>query len=210
MNFDAESLRQQIPYYLAAEDRQVLVEELKAIVSGGTADYFLSRYRDAFKADMLQGDGWRGFQLFLFDTGERRSVRGLVLSNSCDVDPENPREVPARVIFAPLVKLAAYKALLDESGIDTEKVEAKIDSIKAQKTTNIFYLPEGGPLEEDHVVRFDEAQSMPVAAHTASPDKEKLFTLSNTGFYMLVLKLSVHFCRLQEKVNRKPTPTAAA
>ena len=65
-------------------------------------------------------------------------------------------------------------------------------------------------MEEDHVVRFDEAQSMPVAAHAASSDKEKLFTLSNTGFYMLVLKLSVHFCRLQEKVNRKPTPTAAA
>lgn len=209
MNFDAESLQQQIPYYLTAEDRLVLVEELKAITSGGTPDYLLSAYNDSFQEIMLQGDGWPGFQLFMFDTGERRSVRGLVLSNSCDVDPENPREVPARVIFAPLVKFAAYKALLDASGISADRVAAKIESIKTQKTTNIFYLPAGGPLVEDYVVRFDEAQSMPVAAHTANRDGQKLFTLSNTGFYMLVLKLSVHFCRLQEKVNRRPAEGTA-
>ncbi len=208
MSFDVESLQQQIPSYLTSEDQQVLVNELKAIASGGSANYLLSAYNDTFKGDMLQGDGWRGFQLFLFDTGERRSVRGLVLSNSCDVDPSNPRDVPARVIFAPLVKLSAYKTLLDASGIGAERVEAKIASIKAQKTTNIFFLPAGGPLEEDYVVRFDEAQSMPVQAHTTSSHREKLFTLSNTGFYMLVLKLSVHFCRLQEKVNRKPIAAA--
>ena len=73
-----------------SKDRQVLVNELKAISRGGTADYFLGQTRDAFKSDMLQGDGWRGFQLFMFDTGKRRSVQGLVISNSCDVDPFLP------------------------------------------------------------------------------------------------------------------------
>lgn len=209
MNLDAETLIQQIPYYLTAEDQKVLLDELKAISCGGTAKYLLSTYRDSFKEMMLQGDGWRGFQLFLFETGERRSVRGIVLSNSCDVDLNNPREVPARVIFAPLVKLAAFKALLNASGIGADRVDDKIAAVKAQKTSNIFYLPAGGVLEEDYIVRFDEAHNMPVAAHTASSDREKLFTLSNTGFYMLVFKLSVHFCRLQEKVNRKPIETAA-
>lgn len=209
MNLDAETLIQQIPYYLTAEDQKVLLDELKAISCGGTAKYLLSTCRDSFKEMMLQGDGWRGFQLFLFETGERRSVRGIVLSNSCDVDPNNPREVPARVIFAPLVKLAVFKALLNASGIGADRVDDKIAAIKAQKTSNIFYLPAGGVLEEDYIVRFDEAHNMPVAAHTASSDREKLFTLSNTGFYMLVFKLSVHFCRLQEKVNRKPIETAA-
>lgn len=209
MNLDAETLIQQIPYYLTAEDQKVLLDELKAISCGGTAKYLLSTCRDSFKEMMLQGDGWRGFQLFLFETGERRSVRGIVLSNSCDVDPNNPREVPARVVFAPLVKLAVFKALLNASGIGADRVDDKIAAIKAQKTSNIFYLPAGGVLEEDYIVRFDEAHNMPVAAHTASSDREKLFTLSNTGFYMLVFKLSVHFCRLQEKVNRKPIETAA-
>ena len=209
MNLDAETLIKQIPQYLTAEDQKVLLEELTAISRGGTANYLLSPARDTFKDVMLQGDGWRGFQLFLFETGERRSVRGLMLSNSCDVDPKNPRDIPARVIFAPLVKLVAFKALLERSAIDAARVAAKIEAIKAQKTTNIFYLPSGGALDEDYVVRFDEAQSMPVAAHVSDGGREKLFTLSNTGFYMLILKLSVHFCRLQEKVNRKPEESAA-
>lgn len=203
MQFDPESLQQQIPYYLTAEDRQVLVHELRTISKGGAADYFLSPFRDCFKADMLQGDGWRGFQLFNFDTGERRSVQGLVMSNSCDVDPVNPRDVPARVIFAPLFKLADYEELLRASGIDKRKVDEKIASIRAQKTTNLFFLPAGGPLAEDNVVRLDHTHSMPVTAHVGAPDREKVFTLNNTGFYMLVFKLSVHFCRLHEKVNRK-------
>lgn len=209
MEFDAESLQKHIPFYLTSEDQQALVRELKSIAGGGKADYLLGEYRDSFKSLMLQGDGWRGFQLFIFDSGERRVVRGMVLSNSCDVDSENPRDVPARVIFAPLVKLSVYETLLAKSGIDAAKVQAKIASIKAQKTTNVFYLPACGTLDEDYIVRLDEAQSMPVAAHVRSADREKLFTLSNTGFYMLVLKLSVHFCRLQEQVNRKPAKEAA-
>lgn len=203
MNFDVEHLQRHIPHYLTAEDQQTLIRELKAIVGGESADYFLSSYNDQFQAHMLQGDGWRGFQLYLFETGALRSVRGLVLSNSCDVDPANPRDLPARVIFAPLIRLAAYEALLEASDVSADRVAAKIASIRAQKTTNIFFLPAGGPLGEDHVVRLDEAHSMPVPAHAASADRQKLFTLSNTGFYILVLKLSVHFCRLQEKISRR-------
>ena len=209
MNLDLESLQQQIPYYLTAKDRQVLVDELKAISKGEPADYFLSPYRDSFKADMLQGDGWRGFQLFKFDTGERRTVQGIVMSNSCDVEPRNARDVPARVMFAPLVKFAAYEVVLRASGIDTKKVDEKLASIRGQKTTNMFFLPAGGPLVEDHVVRLDDAHSMPFAAHASAQGREKLFTLTNTGFYMLVLKLSVHFCRLHEKVNRKSAAPVA-
>ena len=210
MEFDAENLQKQIPFYLAAEDQQALIRELKVIADGGAADYLLGEYRDSFKDVMLQGDGWRGFQLFIFESGMRRSVRGVVLSNSCDVDPENPRDVPARVIFAPLVKLSVYEALLTASRIDATKVQAKLASIRSQKTTNVFFLPASGALTEDYVVRLDEAHSMPVAAHIGDADRKKLFTLSNAGFYMLVLKLSVHFCRLQERVNRKPTGGEAA
>ena len=203
MNLDTESLQRQIPYYLTSEDGQALVNDLKAISRGGTADYFLGQTRDVFKSDMLQGDGWRGFQLFMFDTGDRCSVQGLVISNSCDVDPNNRRDFPARVIFAPLVKLATYEACLRESSIKQPQIDEKLAAIRAQKTSNLFFLPSGGPLTDDHVVRLDDAHSMPVAAHSDATDREKLFTLSNTGFYMLVFKLSIHFCRLQEKVNRR-------
>jgi hypothetical protein len=208
MNFDAASLQQQIPFYLTARDRKVLIDELSAISKNGTANYFLPPDRDAFQSDMLQGDGWRGFQLFEFDTGNRLSIQGLVLSNSCDVDQTNQRDVPSRVIFAPLVKLSAFEAVLRKMNIEHQRVDAKLASIRAQKTTNMFFLPAGGPLGEDHVVRLDDAHSMPVAKHMPETGREKIFTLSNTGFYMLVFKLSVHFCRLHENINRTSATTS--
>lgn len=199
MSFDADDFKKHVPYYLTVDDQNALVSELKAFSTGKTPSYFLGDYDNAYKLDMLQGDGWQGFQLLLFESGERRSVRGMVLSNSCDIDPANKREVPSRVVFAPLVKLAAYKQLLDVSGIGPERVDAKIASIKSQKTTNIFYLPSESPLSEDYVVRLDELYSMPTSAHNR---QTKLFTLSMAGFYIFILKLSYHFCRLQENVNR--------
>ncbi|WP_143043314.1 hypothetical protein [Sphingopyxis sp. YR583] len=133
-----------------------------------------------------------------------------MLSNSCDIAPENARATPSRVTFAPLVKLAAYQELLHKSGIKPESIEDKISSIKAQKITNIFFLPAGGDLAEDHIVRLDEAQSMPVSIHEKSEEREKLFTLSMAGFYMLVFKISVHFCRLQEGIPRGHAAATAA
>ena len=130
------------------------------------------------------------------------------MSNSCDIDPQNPRAAPSRVIFAPLVKLAAYEGLLRGGGFEMKSVDDTLAAIRAQKITNLFFLPAGGPLEEAHVVRLDEVHSMPVGAFFKPKEPEKLFTLSNTGFYMFVLKLSVHFCRLHEKINRNHALTA--
>ncbi len=203
MNFDTESLRQQIPYYLTAEDKRILTNELKEISQGGTANYLLSPQHDSFLEDMLQGDGWEGFYLFKYPDGKRISVRGLVLSNSCDINPDNSRDVPSRVLFAPLVKLSKFEVLLRRAGIAEKRISEKLNSIRTQKTTNIFFLPGGGMLSEDYIVRFDETQSMPAQAHSDIENKQKLFTLSNTGFYMLVFKLSIHFCRLHENVDRK-------
>lgn len=203
MELDVDTLRQQIPHYLTSSDRKVLLDGLKAIASGEKVNYFLSPYNDTFKNKMLQGDGWRGFQLFNFSTGKRLSVKGIVLSNSCDIDPENSEQIPSRVIFAPLVKLEKYKFLLQKNGITQANIKDVIDSVKAQKTYNALYLPANGPLEEEYIIRFDDIHSMPVAAHHDIHDKEKIFTLSAIGFYMLVFKLSVHFCRLQEGVPRK-------
>jgi hypothetical protein len=207
MNLDTNTLKEQIPHYLSAEDQRLLVTELNAISRGGSAEFVLSAARDQFREQMLQGDGWRGFVLFSFETGERRSVAGLVLSNSCDIDPNNPRDLPTKVTFAPLARLSTFVELLTASGISSDRIASKVDSIKSQRTTNIFYLPAGSFLRHDYVIRFDDALSMPVSFHEKSSDRGKLFTLNNTGFYMLVLKLSIHFCRLQEKINRKHAHT---
>lgn len=203
MSNDIENLATFLPQYLSADDQKVLLDNLSAISQGDeNVPYSLSDYDDQHGDRMLQGDGWRGFRAYVFQQDEVKSLRGLVLSNSCDVAPENPRATPPRVTFAPLVRLAKFEELLLASGINQHAIDAKIAAIKAQKTSNVFYIPQGGKVDEEYLVRLDEAHSMPLSIHNGVEEREKLFTLSNAGFYMLAFKLSVHFCRLQENVQR--------
>lgn len=207
MTFDADALRQQIPYYLtAAPDQKVLLSELQRLIEGAGKGYFIPARYDGYTAEMLQGDGWRGFQIFSFESNQPNRTRGIVLSNSCDVSTENVRVLPPKVTFAPIVKLSKIVRRFEERGLDGEQVASRLTSIKAQQVTNIFYIPADGVLDEDHVVLLDDLHSMPVETHRRTA--QKLFTLSMAGFYLFVFKLSVHFCRLHEQVNRKPTEVA--
>jgi len=178
MNMDVESLQQNLPHYLSAEDQKKLVSELNAINSGQEIDFILSDYNDKFKKEILQGDGWRGFYLFNFTSKKCISARGIVLSNSCDVDKQNKRDLPTRISFAPLVRLSAYYNILRKSKIPGKNIESKIESIKAQKTTNIFYIPKCKSLDEDYIIRLDDIHSMPTKNLLASKEIEKLFTFA--------------------------------
>lgn len=205
MTFDADALRQQIPYYLtAAPAQKALLAELKALVEGADKGYFIPAGYDGYTAEMLQGDGWRGFQVFSFKSGNVSAVRGIVLSNSCDVSQENARVLPPNVTFAPIVKLSKIVERFKAHDLDGEKVASRLTDIKAQRVTNMFYLPADGLLDEDYVALLDDLHSMPVELHRKAA--EKLFTLSMAGFYLFVFKLSVHFCRLHENVNRTMIP----
>lgn len=204
MDFDPDALRRQIPYYLTEENRQGFIKELESLIRSGGTNIFLSNHHHDSKDFLLQGDGWRGFEFFLFEEGKKLSVKGIVISNSCDTHPDNPRDIPTRVIFAPLVRLSAFRTLLVQSGIDREQVENKIQAIKSQKTSNIFFIAAGNKLEEDYIVRLDDIHSMPVTRHQEHPERERIFTLNMSGFYLFVFKLSVHFCRLQEGITRWP------
>lgn len=203
MTFDADALRQQIPYYLtAAPSQKALLVELKALTEGADKGYFIPAGYDDYKAQILQGDGWHGFQVFLFQSKNVKKVRGIVLSNSCDVSPENTRVLPPKVTFAPIIKLSEFTKFFEVRGFDSKKIASRVTAIKAQNVTNIFYLPADGRLDEDYVALLDDLHSMPVEVHRQAA--EKLFTLSMAGFYLFVFKLSVHFCRLHENVDRSP------
>jgi len=201
MMFDADVLRQQIPYYLTAPpDQRKFLKELKSLGDGAKSGYFISPQSDPYLDEMLQGDGWRNFQIFLFEAMRQRSVRGIVLSNTCDISPENKRDLPPKVIFAPIVKLSQIQKRFVENNLPEEKIASKTEAIRSQKTTNIFYLPADGPLDDEYVALLDDLHSMPVKTH--QQQTKKLFTLSMAGFYLFIFKLSIHFCRLHESVNR--------
>ena len=198
MQITSESIKDQIPYYLSKNAKENLAKALDRFPR--EIDYYIDRYKD----EPLQGDGWTSVDIFRFEDGVKKSIRALLLSNSCDVAPEHKRNLPTRLSFASMVKLGRYIDLLVCAGLDQKQIEAKVLAIKEQRVTSLVYLPKGAELDEDYVALLDDIHTVPSQAFGLRNEKRKLFTLSNIGFYLFILKLSVHFCRLHEEVVRDP------
>ncbi len=196
MQITTESIQDQIPYYLTQEAKQNLVKELNNF--SDKTNYFTNRYPQ----DVLQGDGWSYLPVINFESGERKSIKGILLSNSCDIDPCNKRELPTKITFAPIIRLNQYEKLLITKIAEPERVSAKISSIRAQHITNLFYLPKGGALDDEYIALLSELHTIPYKIFIEQKCQKKLFTLSQIGFYLFLFKLSVHFCRFHENIDR--------
>lgn len=197
--FSLEDASVFLPKYLAPENQKELFEELKQFPKDSFNYYDLST---RFSEELLQGDVWQGFTTINFGTLNKTPATGLVISNSCDVDINNPRAFPVNILFSPLISLNNFKSSLLAGGNDNQKVEDMIQSIKAQTFTSIFYLPESPNRFEESIILLDNINKQPLSNFVSSPSKNKLSTLTMQGFYLLLIKLSIHFSRMQEGVER--------
>ncbi|MGB4812911.1 MAG: hypothetical protein WBP13_10605 [Methylophilaceae bacterium] len=196
MQVTSDSIKEQIPYYLTQKAKENLAKALDNFPRG--IEYYINRYED----EVLQGDGWASISIINFDTAEKRLIKGILLTNSCDIAVDNKREFPVKLTFAPIIKLGSYVALLT-SKIDKKKIEDKIVAIKEQKITSVFYLPKGAGLEEDYIALLDDLHTVPYSVFSSQENRKKIFTLGQVGFYLYLLKLSVHFCRFHEEIPRE-------
>lgn len=197
-----EAFKTFLPAYLTPEQKADLYAELDRFPEN--TNYFL---QGRFGTDVLQGDGWNGLYLSNVTTKENRRVKGIILSNSCDISLENSSDRPRKLIFSPLLRLEAYREFLLKHK-EEAAVNSVMDSIRQQKITYIFYLPASGDREEAIAV-FDDVSSISLNGFIESK-AEKLFTLSQYGFYIFLLKLSIHFTRFQEGIQRFPEDSATA
>ncbi|KQX97763.1 hypothetical protein ASD22_11120 [Rhodanobacter sp. Root480] len=125
----------------------------------------------------------------------------MIVSNSCDISGENERPLPVSVLVAPLASMAKLRETFAKGGYAKDSIESRLRSIRMQETTDMFFLPGGGELEEDSVVLLDAIQAVR-REFLQLPDK-RLCTLSQAAFYMLLIKLSVHLCRAGERIDRE-------
>lgn len=198
MGLTLDDIKEYIPYYLTQEAKQGIVKAL------GDFPEKINYYTIRSENDLLQGDGWSCLDVMDIETGKHKAVKGIVLSNSCDVSIENARSLPAKIVFAPIIPLHLYKELLVRRGVVEDAVFSKIDAIKSQKVSSIFYLPKGGCLDCDYIAVLDDLHSLPLNFFSRKCDKKRQFTLSQVGFYLFLFKLSIHFCRFHENVLRDP------
>jgi hypothetical protein len=194
----ADSIERHLPYYLTLEHKQALANALARLPD--EKQYFAP---NKIPNEMLQGDCWDNMEIVNFNDGQRKPVRGIILSNSCDVDKDNKRDTPTNVLFSPIVKLSSFVDILTYANISEQKIASKVAAIKNQLVTSVFYIPDAtGGLGSEYLAMLDNIHTIPSAVLDLSGTNRKLFTLNTLGFYVFIFKLSVHFCRLGENVDR--------
>ena len=192
-----EQIKLFLPKYLTPEQTRELFSELESFPN----NYNFYLQNPDLSDQLLQGDGWRGFVAINFQTLERKEVSGVILSNSCDVDPNNARNFTSLCPF-----LSPYKAIpLCRYAIKCGPVCSTdrffLTDIRAQRVTSVFYLPSAQFGPEEGIILLDDIHSHPLQDFI-SKEPSCLFTLSQYAFYIFLIKLSIHFSRFQEDVAR--------
>lgn len=196
-----EDIKKYLPQYLSDAEMGRLKKELEQFPTDGTKD---TVYTSALAgADyLLQGDCIGGMDYLAFPDMKKGQVNAILLSNTCDMSIENKRMNPCRIIYAPILNFDKYAEKLRKD-FSEERVSNHLKDIKAQQISQILYLPKGGKLPYEGIVFFDRAISVPLSEERVKDMcGRKMFTLSNFGFYLFLFKISIHFTRIQERIDR--------
>ncbi len=190
-----------LPKYLSEANYKTLLKELKSF-----PDNIDQRmYTTSLEKDVLyQGDGFDSLpymDMMNIDKGKKEHY-SIILSNTCDIDQDNKRLYPSSIMYAPIIDLEKYIGILREQGVNEGIIVNHLRDIRKQSITSILYLPNNERITES-IVFLDRI--MNIGNDYIKRDTllhNRLFSLSDYGFYLLLFKISVHFSRIQEKVNR--------
>jgi hypothetical protein len=201
MNFDDFKLY--LPKYLSADSEKELFEGLKNFPTNIDARLYTTYLKD--EEIIYQGDGIKEMLVINLPTIEAKPVNSMIISNTCDIDLANKRMFSSNIIYCPIIKLSKYQDLLKSKSGKTEKqINSHITAIKNQEITQVFFLPNGNGIIEESIVFLDRINH--ISNDYISREKlsnDRIFTLSDYGAYLFLLKLSIHFTRIQDKVERK-------
>ena len=120
----------------------------------------------------------------------------------CDISTDNSRVFPGSILFAPLIRLERYVQRLRSAGKGEAHVESLLDSIRSQLVTTIFYLPTRENVLDESIILLDDIHAHPLPDFVRS-ERSHVFTLSQTAFYIFLMKVSIHFCRFNEGIARE-------
>lgn len=192
-----------LPKYLSANSERLLTEAMETYRDEDfdTARYYTQRLEK--EKTVFQGDGIKNLIIMDLPNLETKYHDSLVLSNTCDIDQSNQRSFDTRILYSPIIELKTYENMLSSGGLASEKIKVHIQNIRDQKISQILFLPQNNRIR-DSIVFFDRICNI----SNDQIDREnlfsiRLFTLSDFGFYMLLIKMSIHFSRIQEKVDRE-------
>lgn len=198
-----EDFKIYLPKFLSAVSDKELFEGLREFPYNLDSRIYTDYLSDS--EIIYQGDALQDMLVVNLPDATIKPVTSMILSNTCDIDLQNERNFPSQIVYAPIVNLNKYKdTLYKKSEKSHEQIDSHILSIQKQEITQIFYLPKLNGRLEESMVFFDRVCNFPNKLIDRESIKEKrVFTLSDYGAYLFILKLSIHFTRIQDKVERK-------
>jgi len=195
-----EEIRKFLPTFLSHGSDTAFLDEIRHFLQSESRPFYTQALREA--PFIFQGDGLEGLLIINLPDTTTELGAGMVLSNSCDINPENERLFSASLCYAPIFSLPAYLDALRKEFAE-DRVVSHERELRRQSITQIFFLPQGGKLENDAIVFLDRVISISndTVDRSNLPDR-RLFTLSDFGAWLFALKLSIHLCRIRDKVDR--------
>lgn len=199
---DLEEIKLYLPKYLSAESEQNLFKNLKDF-----PDNIDSRMYSTMLLDdqiIYQGDGLEGLLIINLPDSRIGKAKAMVLSNTCDIDINNVRFFTTSICYSPIFNLQKYvNKLMARKAAPAERISQFVQSLKKQRISQIFYLPHGGKLDSDSFIFLDKINSCDNSTIDRQElGKIRLFSLSNYGLYLFLFKLSIHFSRIREGIDR--------
>lgn len=200
-----------LPSYLQETDKARLRRGLEQFKRGETeitcTDFFLS----APPNYLMQGDILHSVKLVDWDEDNddyySSFTSAILLSNTCDVAEENERSINRKEsILAPIISFGDYVFNLKEDGFSDAQISTYEKVIKSQQYTNIFYIPKNEKNEKDYIVFLDRMVFHPTVSllkNSSDLADSRFLSLTNLSFYLLLFKISYHFCRLPEEMDRR-------
>jgi hypothetical protein len=197
------------------------VMSIEEIIEAG--DLVPKQYRDSLYADLknptfgwllcdpnrdqerLQGDILEEVPgAFINEEGDARIRRGtaLVLNNTCDLQPERSYLTN----FAVVTNFENYAStMMQEEG---ERAKDHIQSLQANKLSEIFYIPHCSQLPSAGVVRLDSLFSIPQSNYERLiAHGKRRATLTRNGYYYFLSKVANFLLRREsEEVERYSVP----
>jgi hypothetical protein len=209
--FDKHHLERLLPDYLSKAEKGRLLKALEQFQEQGSwnnasyAHFYLNKKTDYF----LQGDLLRGIRQAIWnpitDEFQKIYANSLILSNTCDLDSTNERVIPKDVVLAPLTPFGDFVEELSLLVTNKTKLATIIQGVKSQTYSNVFYLPSHPQSNQDFVCFFDNAFWFPteeLTAYLPNIEQIRVQSLDYFGYYLFLVKLSYHFCRLPEEKQR--------
>jgi hypothetical protein len=206
MSFVLEKIEAHFPKELSEQKKGRLREGLKQFTSTNSnskiyTDFYLFERHNYF----LQGDLINDLRYPIWNSEnknyEKVYFNVIIISNSCDIDEANQRDVPKKVLIAKLFELSDFKEGLIQNHV--ENTENIIRNLKSQEYSNLMYFPPINGIE--YVAFLDELSWITndeLNLLKNDIQENRIASLDLFGYYLFMFKLSYHLCRLPEEADR--------